>query len=435
MIWPSDETLWLLLLGLLPVFYVLYAVFKRGISELASLRIMGIIFIWFGYQLSPWLAFLNDDLWDPFILVPRFIDDGILFSALFSIAFILSPRFRNPAQGGGALDFEFPKIPSYWIVSLTVVTGVLLLVAAGGIDELWRASHVRGAGQFGVRDIEGKFERIAEVLLTSLRFILAGLASVVILDKRRSFSDKSIAWLSLIVASLHGIYSFSRAAGAPFLVLAFIALRYRKKGWLPILSVSLLLAGALGTVGLTGRNETNPGIGNYLDIAVSIFFSSEERPIRNVMLGSGNMNPLDAMAPWTRKASTMKDGPRYDLGFAYLWNINPLPSEFVPVIPLGESLSEVLGTVGHTGITTPSLAETYYVFGWYGAVVGYLFGLFLSWIDCVSRKSKGLIGEIMILLGFISLPIGLHSSVRAFTRPLEYAAILYFSANLWRRIK
>ena len=86
--WPSDNTVYLLIFGLIPLAYVILLVKKNGYQELSSLRFSGILLIWVGYQLSPWISYFTNEAWDNYLLVLDYVDVAILFSSIAMIAFL-----------------------------------------------------------------------------------------------------------------------------------------------------------------------------------------------------------------------------------------------------------------------------------------------------------------------------------------------------------
>ncbi len=95
--WPTNDTYWYLLFGLLPFLFLGYTFFRYGLAELLSLRVIVIVLIWVGYHLSPWIAYVQGTGWDNFLLVPGHIDVALLFSSLVMLAILFgySLVFRN----------------------------------------------------------------------------------------------------------------------------------------------------------------------------------------------------------------------------------------------------------------------------------------------------------------------------------------------------
>jgi hypothetical protein len=190
----------------------------------------------------------------------------------------------------------------------------------------------------------------------------------------------------------------------------------------------------LGTIGIAARNEYKPGLGTFLAAATAVGGTSDED--RLVPFSSPGSNPLDAMSAWSRKADAAHGEA---LGFqerlvTFLWNLQPLPSELVPLKPLGRDLTEVMGIVGGlTGLPTPCLAELYYAFNHWGALLGILFGAACARFDTLAIIRPGVTSSICLVLCLASIPVSLHSPTRAVTRFMLYACLLYLatSVNSW----
>ena len=438
--WPTENTILLLFIGLLPLLFVVAQCKKYGFKSFLGLKFIGVIFIWIGYQLSPWIGYFKAERWDVFLLVEEYIDQGIIFSTMcmFVYVFGFSVRFR----GRGDNDFvrlntniRVPKIKIGYLIIFAVSSFMAFVITSGGLVEIWRSSLPRGAGQFLERDAVGKVFQMINVISVVLHSILACASSLFIIQSRKSPFFQIVGWCCLLISSLSSISFFSRAAGYSFVIFSFICLKINGLRAIPNALLALFVAVYLGSVGLNERNNFHPGLGNFID-AVSL---------PNVIKGQSDVdsapsllaNPFDALAPWTRKArvaetefsSILTMGPRF------FWNLHPFPSEIVPLLPLGRDLAEIMGVYGHFGITTPALAELFYAFGHFGCLLLFPLGMLYSWIEKTQERNPNFVALISNILCFISFPIGLHSSMRAMTRPLVYAIFLLLLAKYIKSIK
>lgn len=433
--WPNDATFWLLLAGLLPLAYVARLAVKYGVKELSSLRFLGILFIWIGYQFSPWQSYLTGEMWDHYLLVPRQINNALLFTTLAMFAFLIGyarvfGRKFARLRGHMPLQFALPRVKPSWVSWLTVVVFAVTAVTVGGLDEFWASEFPRGHGQFEKRDFWGSIRQMLTVIRLPLQVVLGLMAALLILRAKGSGPNYLLGFAALLVASLSSMWSFSRAAGFPFLLLAFLAFRMNVRRSLVIALSCVILVFYLGSVGFNERDNYLPGIANFLKAA---FAPDADKSVASGADESQRLkNPLDAMAPFTRKAEQheLESAPIFPTGAKFFWNLNPLPSEIAPPFPLGRGLSEVMGTVGHVGLTTPAFAETYYVFGLLGIGVVALLGATLGWFERLTVIKPGVVSSIAVTLVFMSLAVGLHSSMRAMTRPMVYAAFLVLLARL-----
>ncbi|MDR3629226.1 MAG: hypothetical protein P4L42_02690 [Desulfocapsaceae bacterium] len=433
----SEYTLLLLYSGFLPLVIVSAQAGRQGSEGFLSLRFLSICFIWVGYYLSPWLVYCSGKKWDSFLLVPNFVDDGLLFS-LCAMGGMLAGSALMPSEDkkkGGAvsrrsLEMRVPRIRLNWLVIVMSLSLLAFVISVGGIDQVWNASYFRGEGQFDDRVGLEKLTQMVRVLITPVNAALACMAALAILQEKRISLLKIMGYGALLVSSLYAIHGFSRGAGYPFVILAFLALRLKgKKGVLQAV-LAVILALYIGNIGLDSRGDYHPGIGNYIS---SVMIESNYSAGRtSSMIFWPELNWLDAMAAWTRKAQQVinEKATVEAMGLPFLWNLHPFPSEFVPLMPLGRSLAEVMGTEGSVGLTTPAMAELYYTFGMAGAVFMILIGWIYAYFDRQMARRPGIVSTVCFLMCFISLPIGLHSSMRAMTRPLLYAAVIYF---VWRK--
>ncbi len=437
--WPTEHTLPLLLLGLVPLLYVGLLVARGGPRELTSLRFAGIALTWVGYHLSPWLTYLSGEPWDSFLLVSAYIDTGLLFSTLCMFAFLFGYRLamgQRQRRGRGPRFYllRFPLIKPEWVVAVALLSLVTFVALVGGPGEAWAASHARGAGQFLPRDAVGKARQMAIVLLGAGNAALTTISALYLLQGRLSTTRLGIGASGLLTASLKGLYGFSRGAGSPLVVFGFLCLRLKgRRGILPAV-LSVLLALYVAYVGLTQRGSRNPGVGNFLsavcESATTIGIGGTEYVASRA---GGPLNPLDSMAAWTRKAQAVEtEKPdRSRMALYFLWNQNPLPSEIVPLKRTGEDLARVMGTWGSVGITTPALGVLYYVFGSMGFLLAVPLGCVYGWFEGLTVREPGVVSSVCLLLCLMSFGVGLHSSVRAMTRPVVYALALVVVKRVW----
>ena len=409
---------------------------RRGVQEATRLRFIAVFLTWVGYHLSPWLGFLSGDNWESFLLVPRYIDEGLLFSSLAMVALLLgydSHRSASRRHYSSELrKLSLPKIRSEHLLILGLASVTAFLTLAGGPSEAWASSLPRGFGQFEPRAGMAKLRQMA-VVLSNVLHVAAGATAALYTTQRWRQPKHVIFGLACVtVASFKWMWGFSRGAGAVWAFLAFWIIRTHGRRKILYALGCAFVAFYMGWVGYTARGLSNPGIGHYL----AAFFQHDS--------GSGSpyasaiplpeRNPLNAMSAWTRKAEQREiDDPNLLPNALNLaWNLQPLPSEVVPLRPTGRDLAEVMGTVGSTGLTTSALGEMYYVFGLYGALCFVILGRALTWFDLVSFRCSPLLSAILTTVCAFGLVVGLHSSTRAMTRPFLYGLVLYYSSSFLR---
>lgn len=444
---PTNEMLLLLLLGLLPLLYASWTAWRRNWQELMRLRVVSIFFFWVGFHFGPWYTYLTGDIWDEYLLVPRWLNEGLLFSTLCMAALLIGYDWIDGRRGrlqraelwrAGSL----PQIKSSWMWGMSLVNFVLFVVTVGGWDEVWRASYTREAYLWAARDdLASKVVHVARASGQLLCAVLAAMATVYLLQdpqRRQGARQPTLPWgryaggfAALVVASLWRIHFLSRAAGFAFLIFAFLAPRFRGHRALPVAALAFALAVYLGSVGLYGRRDYKPGLGNFVAAAAN--------PPRAQVHGHGEQrvfflagsNPLDGMAAWTLKAdAAARERPRaLESGAILFWNMNPLPSEIVPLLPMGKSLNEIMGTDGHFGLSVPALAEFYYPFGYAGCLLLIPLGMIYAWFERLAIRQPGVISLVCLLMCFVSVPLGVQQNARTFTRPILYALVLYWVAN------
>lgn len=426
----------LLLAGLVPLAYVALLVRRLGVAEALSLRPIGVVFLWIGYQLSPWLYFITGEQWDHFLLVPEHIDLSLLFSTICTVLFLAGYAYvftdRVAQERPRSVGTKSIDVPPKLVGLLALLLFSLILTSTGGISELWSASTFRGEGQFDERVGVEKLYQVIAVIRIPVTIALTVASGFLILRSTYSKWNFWLGHLGLIVASLHGFYYFSRAAGFPLILVAFMALRLRGRDAVVYSLVLTGLAMFLGSVGLNYRHWGSglQGVGNFLAAAGYSLTRFPEVGSQQASSLVSFANPLDSVAPFTRIVELDSNhDDSLSMPFKLLWNLNPLPSEFVPLFEIGEDLASAMGTWGSTGLTTPALAELYRVFGYWGAIGMLMVGMLCGWCEKRVVLRPSLLSLLNLLLFFAAFPIGLHSSLRAMTRPFVYGAALILAAR------
>ncbi len=439
--WPTAQTPWFLIAGFLPLLYAFSLGYKYGISELLSLRFLSVFLLWIGYHFSPLCAYVQGSPWESFLLSPKYLDQVLLFSALSMYALLTGygviftskySRIRKKIPQRVTL----PKIKAAWIVYLITVVFFLAVYNAGGFADFWDASYTRGMGQWAEHTAGVRFQRALNVLISPLQFLLVLLSSIYIIKNKSALNKKMLGYLGLLVGMLPMMHEFSRATGFTLFVFAFLLLKYSKRNInSSFLIIFLLLTGYhLGSVGLNQRGFYHPGIKNYVE---ALFFNDNAKnDAKEKIFGllSPELNPIDASAPFSRR---IEEKTIHHASFqnpfkaisSFILHINPIPSGLFNPGKIGEGLSSYMKTVGHTGLTSPALSDVFYAFSYFGLFPVFLLGIFYGYFARNAIRKPGLAGEFAVLLCMISIGIGLHSGIRAQTRPVLYAFLLIWIAN------
>jgi hypothetical protein len=302
--WPNEGTVWLLFAGLMPLVYATALVTRYGVKELSSLRFLGVLFIWIGYHFSPWQSYLTGEMWDTYLLVPSQIDDALLFTTFAMFAFLIGyarvfQRKHARLRGRMSGQFALPRVKPDWVVWLGATVLVLTIITVGGIEEFWASQFTRGYGQFEERDFLGAIGQMLGVIRLPLEVMLGMMASLLILRAKGSGPAYLLGFTALLVASLSSMWGFSRAAGFPFLFLAFLAFRMKARRSAGVALACMVLAFYLGSVGSHERHN-NPGIANFTKAAFGV--GEKSALTSGVEESIPFINPLDAMPAFTRKA-------------------------------------------------------------------------------------------------------------------------------------
>ncbi len=439
--WPTENTIDLLFLGLLPLAYIAYRIVRYGVAEIVSMRAIGILFVWMGYHLSAWIVYVTDERWMNFLLVPSLIDEVLLFSSLCMVAFLLGFHAvsKNTAyhlyHSNKVEQLKIPNIKRKWLLWLSLMSMGSFIFSVHGLDEILRSSVPRGHLDARFFGREGGFieqiRHVVKILSPIAAITLACMAALYVFGgKHLTVERLLIGGLCLLVGSLEGIWSFSRDAGMPFLIFAFIALWVRGSRALGFAITASVLVYFLGSIGLEQRGKFYPGLANFADAAVQ--YVSNEKRFRDENDGiSVDSNPLGSVEAWTKKISLLPKEENSDIELIgkFILRLQPFPSAIVPIPEIGPDLTVVMKSVGRSGITTPAYAEIYYALGYGGLIVIFIVGGIMAWFEGVAKRKPNVVTLVCVLLCFISWPLGLHNGIRAMTRPLLYAYILYWLSN------
>jgi len=442
--WPTENTFDLLLFGLLPLIYVVHRIIRYGVTELVSMRTIGIVFVWMGYHLSAWIVYITDERWRNFLLVPSLIDEALLFSSLCMIAFLFGFNVLSEKNTYSNIysskikNLELPEINSNWLIWLSLIMIAAFIFRVHGFDEVLRSSVPRGHldEQFFGREggLIEKIRHIVQVLYPIFGIVLACMAALHVLERRVLTIDRLMTGvLCLLAGSLEGIWSFSRDAGMPFLIFAFIALWVRGSRALGFAVAATTMVYFLGSIGLDQRGNFYPGLANYMDATVQ--YISNEKSYDHEYDGiSVDSNPLGSVEAWTKKISLLDkdESSGIELIGKFILRLHPFPSAIVPIPEIGPDLTVVMNSVGVSGITTPAFAEIFYALEYGGVIFVFIIGSVIAWFENIARKKPSAIALVCVLLCFISWPLGLHNGIRAMTRPLLYAYVLYWLSNQYQ---
>jgi hypothetical protein len=439
--WPTDTTLPYLLLGVAPLAYVIVDGVRHGLQRMASLESAAILFLWIGYHLTPWLSFARSG-WESFLLEPDYIDEGLLFSSLCMVFLLVGYRVglryfagreKSEAVGQKKLVRSLvPRVRERWLLLFLALSVALFVQETGSVQEAWHSRYSRQWWYDAGNIYRARSAFLVGILTGVTNWVLAILASLYMVAgkmwKRVVPGTYIIGYFCLLIASLTSMHSFSRAVGLPLFVLAFVLLRVKgARAWLSVVMLSLL-GYWMGYVALANRPNRNPGVGSYLQALASSITQGSEMSLRDE-----SRNPVNAMDAWTLKARSAElervDHARSTL--ALIWNLHPFPSFILPVYPIGSTLTELKGTIGAVGLTTPALGELYYAAYLWGCFLMVTIGFQFSFFDVKSRYHPTPLLFVCVVLCFLSIPLGLHNDMRAMTRPLVYSLLAYL-VYWWR---
>jgi hypothetical protein len=368
-----------------------------------DLQIFFLLLNWIGYFFSPLVGWLTNTQWDTYLLDPSYLSISCAFAFLSMVVFCFGYNFSRNKNINRSEPIK--PVNNSIIIILLILFCVTAIIGLGGISDFWDSAYERGAGQFDPRDAIAKLQHISLILNTVVLLFLSTTTSInICLGEKRL---ENIFYL--LITLIPGLAHFSRAAGFPLLILGLIFImikKINKKNFLLVLLL-MLIAYWLGNVGLNLRGDYKPGLKNYIDAALESTFQ-EKRNIIN--------NPLDSTGPFTRKiAYAPNEIDLFNSLFNFVLAVHPLPSEYFGYKLIGPDLADVMGTWGKSGLTTPFLADIYFLFKFYGLSLIFLYGFYCGKIENLRRTGK-LYGVLLFIVTIISIGIGFHQGLRAVSR-------------------
>lgn len=442
MTWPTENSLYYLLFGLVPLAYCAFQVLRRGCRELLSLGFAGVTFTWIGFHISPWIFYLTGE-WANGIMCEDYLDEGLFFTTCAMLAFLLGyewamRRWQGDTRMVPVDDIHLPQINAKWIIFFSLVLCFLFLLKTRGPENVWRDTLPRSARgvhiwETVVTPLE-KLEKALGSVTGPVSACLAILASIVILGPESRSGNRRyvLGGAGLAVASLDSIWDFSREAGLGIFVLTIVAIKLKGRRAIPLATACLLLVLWFNNTSMKCRGVYNPGLGNFMEAAFSGKGDGNNEPTR--LLDLHDLNPLEFMHAWTRKADVrdFDSPPFFENAIAVVWNLNPLPSALVPPRDIGPNLTFVMGTEGICGLNTPALGELYYAFRYWGLILIIPLGMLHGWFEAKFRQDPTTVFFLCFLLCFISFPLGIHQGIRPMSRPLWYGVIFVLGSRSWQ---
>ncbi len=421
-------------LGLgLAVLFAVIAGTSGARASLVNLRTIVIFLLWVQYHLSPWLYLLTGS-WDDWMLAPEFLNTAIGFSALAMVAvFVGYGRAINNQKYDITKELKSYKISktyAYVVIIVCMILSMSLFIISIGPSEFVESSFERGADQWIKRDFLGQIIVQLSTLSVIFGIIAVALASYsLVVHKHSPIVFELMIIIVGLIGSVSFLWKFSRVSGALLIIAAILILvltkmnigenkrQYRNR---PFVLFLIALGVYMSFIGITHRDIYPSGVQPYL-VAVTSPTVSE------MYLGTGGAmddgfsatsNFLDSGSPFSRSLAGNRnlDFSFVDALVKFFGILQPLPSGLLGVeATVGMSVTDILGTRGQVGLTTPALAELFLLFGWPGAIVMLGFGRLLKFSDQQAAEGR-LIGVLGLAVLSGAVVVSGHSGLRAMAR-------------------
>ncbi|MEY8118849.1 hypothetical protein AB9F26_11350 [Falsihalocynthiibacter sp. BN13B15] len=396
------------------------------------------------YFLAPFISFFSGG-WSTLMLKPLSVDRSIVVAGAFVLSVVGGYVFCRSFETGtkkqahplSVLNEMVEKKPSSKLVLYALIMSVSLIALSyfltfGSLENLFVSTIDRGYGQFNERTLTGDLSRFLRTASTGIGGLAAFIIGLRIGHKKNpSILDlvKAIALVS--ICSISFFASFSRGSGL-FMIVAATAIQLPKKMGLTHKVISILLFAVgfyLCFVGFTQR-DAEMGVSSFVLAALYPNFgfldtlsTSGIGEISNYAI----LNFFDALAPISAHIhfSDRSDQDILTAMKSLFFALQPLPSSlFSNPVQFGPNLRESFGITGSTNLTSPALAELYFLFGWPLIFLGAAYGWLLRRVDVLQSTHRGKVKYLIFLLIIGGIVISGHSGLRAFARPTIIALTL-----------
>ena len=119
-------------------------------------------------------------------------------------------------------------------------------------------------------------------------------------------------------------------------------------------------------------------------------------------------------------------------GIQFFTNIHPFPSVVAPVRAVVEPVASYLSYGDNTALPVPFFAESFYVFGYFGAMLCIPLGWVYSWFDRYRLRNPGVAASVTHFLCIASIGAGTHDTSRPLTRFLLYSLVVITATQIGR---
>ncbi len=434
---------------------LIWSMFDSREAGLFSLRTIAIGAIWAGIFASPLLSLfdgeyecrINENV--SYLVheqIPYVLRYGFLCMCMISFGWgFVFRRHAVRVVTEKVSREESPDRYQRWyvpVLMLMIAAGIVLFIySIGGLENLVESSRVRGEGQWDEKTMAVRVRDTVNAFQSTIFVGICLFGAILFSKKNSSITARALAVGAMLVGSLPGLHSLSRASGIAFAFLGLAGLLQRGRRFIAAASGCFLVCFLMSQIGLTARGNYVPGLGSYFQGATDYIGSgisnekdtagkkspkdNDKRDLSNRKLAA--MNPLDQMPPATQlfRAREETRMPLAEAALGLLTSLNPLPSQFIPRTPFGlETLHERMGTVGLIGLPSPVLPQTYNALGYSGLILWLLLGGILAWVQTIHMRVHSAITLWAVLFAVVGLVIGVQNPIRALVRPLEISAVL-----------
>lgn len=398
------------------------------------------------YQLPYWLHRNEVPIHAP-RMFPEYSESLATFAGISSLCFVggyyLVNRMpfkravrRAHVPRGHSVERQLPAMVERMkltpaIVSLTIIAFMLIVFQSPGNNPFFYGlERYELAGQGNLDS--NPLINVARVVLIPIGLVGAVLCGA-LLSTNRKLSTFVFVLVCLFVMSLSVVAKFSRGAGG-FYLAAAVTLFSAKKRRSKVAASSLLVIGAyLCLIGFYGRGGNLTGVQSFIEVATSPSAVIEDLSRTS---SGGYRLPLDGLEIGTvalaaNRGLTLEP---FDLVRHFWFQVSPVPSALQGVSRPFVLPSEYLGSTSTIGLPIPAMAEVYVLMGAFGSAFFALMGIAYGALLKISRGIGAGLASIVLIAMDVGMILGVHQSMRGFTRPLVLVMSLSIAFGFLRKV-
>ncbi|MBU2927581.1 O-antigen polymerase [Winogradskyella psychrotolerans] len=404
------------------IFVFFYSKKKRKLKYF-SFSFIGPLIIFLQYFASYFESILKGHKYESNILRSYNIEVGLTFALLSILAFFIGFNLKKEKfRLNSSIDFSINLFSNRILYLVLIFTLIFTLVILGGIQNALFSIYDRGDWNnmlFAFSPVVVSTLMVASTIIFPI-IILYAATGIVLKPK-----SKVLLYCIGAAASITFWYEFSRGSGIFFMLIPIADYLINKKIKLSKFILLFTISMYLSFIGFTQRKYYKGGVANYIYAVFQPKFDDQSRTIFKEEF-KPVFASIDALPSFTVKVDDKHNDQEtsFSLLFKLLYNLNPFPQFIMKPYPIGKDLKDMIGV--DYGITTPALAEIYYVMNYFGVVLVFCIGYLFSYFERNALNQNQFILVLTYVFLLIALVLSSHSGLRPVLKIIWYLVLFKF---------